>query len=100
MSSSFNPGENQLTRTRIKLIGLTLASAVALAGTFYHSFYYNSTGPKKEPKQKILEPIKPRILKPKIKVAVIVNQPINIIASVNKPDPTVFPGREEDLADE
>jgi hypothetical protein len=39
-------------------------------------------------------------LKPKLKVAVIVNQPINIIASLNKPDPTVFPGREEDLAGE
>jgi len=81
---------------RLKLIGLTFASAVALAGTFY----YNWTGPKNDLKEKILELIKPRIWKPKFKVAVTVNQPMNNIASLSKPEPTIFPGRAENLADE
>merc|ERR1719233_2825226 len=96
MSPSSNPGENQLMSARLKLIGLTLASAVALAGTFYYSW----TGPKKDLKEKILELIRRRTLKPKVKVAVTVDQPMNDIARLSKPDPTIFPGRAENLADE
>merc|ERR550534_2231563 len=96
MSSSSNPGKNQLMSARLKLIGLTLASAGALAGAFYYSW----TGPKKDLKEKILELIKRRISKPKVKVAVTVDQPMNNIASLSKPGPTIFPGRAENLADE